>query len=458
MRNLARASAAASGPVAPVVVPTAPAAGQRRRAAAKIGPELMFLYVLWFIILCDPQWFLASFLGKTLVQVPTALFGIFLVMVLLQKPRHLFVPLLCFLIYTGINLYWAYNRGYALTPTKQLLLYYVLAIGTFSYVRNFKQALPIIVMMFVYQYIWWDAHGALQGRVTWHPTNTNYDGFGPLMVMGLSTTIYYAMATKKKAQKTLALLVAGGCVIGFVSSFARGAIVSAGAVIGWIWLRLPRKGVATLMIIGVALVVVTSASLLFSNVKRGDARGSFWEEMLTIGAEDDKTATDREVLWDLAQRVFWVHPWMGVGAENFGPFAAEYFETGETGGNYDENPARLYERDVHSSYFQILSEYGVIGSSLFLWLLIDFWLKNRKLRRRERIAAWRDAGNGALDLKQLSLGIEASMVAFLSTAFFYNQVFVHWLYSILTINILLYLLSKPKGLQADGVRRRASRA
>jgi len=314
-------------------------------------------------------------------------------------------------------------------------------------------------MMFVYQYIWWDLHGALQGRVKWHPTNTNYDGFGPLMVLGLSTTVYFAMATKKKTLKTIALLTAGGCVLGFVSSFARGAILSAVAVIGWIWLRLPRKGVATLVIIGVGLIVVISASTLFSNVRRGDAKGNFWEEMMTVGAEDDRTATDREVLWNLAQRVFYAHPLMGVGAENFGPFAAEYFKPGETGGNYDENPERLYERDVHSSYFQVLSEYGIIGSSFFIWLLVDFWLKNRKQRDPARIAAWNADGSGkVLDLKQLSLGLEASMVGFLATAFFYNQVFAPWLYSILTINILLYLLSKPAASPSAIVLRQARRA
>lgn len=430
------------------------AAGQRKVATGGPAFQLLYLYLCWGIIMMDPQWFLAKFVGTAVLQVPTVLFGILLVMVLLRMPRMWYVPFAAFFAYTAANLPFAYNPPYALTPTKQLFLYYVLALATLTFVRTARQALPIIGMFFVYQYIWWD-QGALSGLVSWHPTNSNYDGFGPLMAIAIPTCFYFALATKNRPMRLVAVAIGAVCVLGLVSSFARGAELSGAAVLGWVWLRSPRKGVTTAALAGVALVVGLSTVLLFSNVKRGDAKRNFWQEMATILAPDDTTEQDRKVLWNLAKRVYAVNPVFGVGAENFGPFAAGYFQPGETGGAYDENPQRLFDRKLHSSYFQILCEYGTVGGLLWLWLLFDFWRKNSKLRTPAHLATWKAAVNGKVDLRYLSLGIEASLVAFLCGAFFYNQIFVHWLYTILTMNMLLYVLSKPKGSPAVLQRRRA---
>jgi O-antigen ligase len=136
--------------------------------------------------------------------------------------------------------------------------------------------------------------------------------------------------------------------------------------------------------------------------------------------------------------VFRENPLLGVGAENFGPFAASYFRRGSVRGMYADNPATLYDRKLHSSYFQILSEFGIAGSLLFLWLLVDFWKRNAALRTTPYRAAWYAATGGDYDLRWLALGLESGMVAFWSTAVFYNQLFTPGLYALLTANALLH--------------------
>lgn len=460
MHEVTRMGVQAAAPVA--AAGRVSAAASARTRPSKLTGGLLFLYVCWFIILCDPQWLLATYVGGAILKVPTGLFAILLVITLAKGPRDWYKQLLFFLLYTAIMLPLAYNPFYALTPTKQVFLYFILTVGTLTYVRTAKQAIPFVVLYFLVQNLWWDANGSAMGRVPWHPTNTNFDNFGPQMVICMAGTYYFAMATKTRWLKWLALAAMVGGVVGVVATFARGAALSGAAVLAWIWFRSPRKGITTVIVAGAVAVVLIVGGLVYTAERRGGkaegapALTSFFSEMATIGV-DDSTMDDREVLWSLSVRVFKAHPFFGVGAENFGPWSAENFEVGTTGGFYDANPGRLYDKKIHSTYFQMLCEYGVVGGLIFVGLFVDFFRRNRRLRSPDFVRTWAAATDGALDLGRLALGLEACMVGFLATGVFYNQIFLPWLWAIFAMNRLLYGLARPAGAPArNGVRTRAA--
>lgn len=416
------------------------------------GPWLWFVITLWFIVLCSPQWLIASFGAKFALAVPTFLFAILLALVALHWPRHWNVPLLSLFLYTTITLLLAYNRGRALVPTKQLLLYYVLTVGTLTLVRRPRQALPIILLYFLGQYVWWIGFGVKSGSVEWDSWLANQDSFGPQMVLAIPACAYFGLAVKDRRLKWLAFASAGGAVLGLVSAFARGAVFSGVAVALFLWLRAParNKGAIALGLV-VALGLVAMGAKVISGEGRGTTTNNFWAEMSSAFSETKEssgTAGDREVLWRLARRVFYENPLLGVGADNFGPYAAEHFAAGTVGGEYDENPSRLYDRALHSTYFQVLCEYGALGSLIFIWLLVDFWIKNRRLRSPGFNITFDAAMGGTLSLKHLALGLEASMVGFLASGAFYNQLFIHWLYTIIGVNLLLHEISRSR---ADGL-------
>ena len=114
---------------------------------------------------------------------------------------------------------------------------------------------------------------------------------------------------------------------------------------------------------------------------------------------------------------------------------------GEVGGAYAENPKKLYDRALHSSFAQILSELGIVGSALFIWLFVDFWRRNAQLRQPRALEVWA-ASNTGVDLLMLSYALEGSMVGFLGTAFFYNQLWNNWLWSLVIMNMLLHQLTR----------------
>lgn len=437
-----RASRSSSAAVWPGPTPPGSAVASPRREPAR-SPKLLFLYLLWFIVLFDAQW-LAAQVVPPIRQLPTALFGLFLPVLFTKRPTDWVKPMAALLIYAALMLPFAWNRIYALVPTKQLTLYYVLVLGTMSFVRTAKQATPILAMFFMWQYLWWVGLGAKAGLVGWHPAYANYDGYGPLMVLGMPLAVSFGLAVKSRKLKWLAFATAGGCVIGLVSSFARGAVVSGVLVVAWTWYRSRRKGPMTLALLGAAAVLVVATNVFFQGARRGEASGNFWTEMASITQQDDATKEDRQILWDIAVMEFKSHPVFGVGANNFGPYAADHFEVGEVGGAYEENPRRLYDRAIHSTYFQILCEFGLTGTLILLWMLWDFYRRNRQLRSAPYDAAFRSRSDGALKLHQLALGLEAAMVGYLGTSVFYNQIFgVHWLFTLLAVNLLLHRLAKP---------------
>ena len=439
-----------------------PAAKAPAARAERTSGMLLFLYLMWGLNVFDPQWWIASLGPQIALKVPTLLFAVLLVVTILRAPRRLLAPLLVFLAYTLVSLPFAYVRGQAMDVAKALIVYYTLALATMTLVRTAKQAVPIILMALAVQYGVWVVLGARTGQVLWHPAYFNYDSFGPLMVLGMAGLYWVGMATKNRRWRRVAFLVAAGCIVGLVVSFARGAVLSAGVVAFWVWVRSPHKvrtasmGIAALVILAVAAHFYNGAK---SAVESGKASTNFWTEMGTSFDPNEGTRQDRQVLWQLARREYVSNPVFGVGPNCFGAYAADHYAAGTVGGQYDENPKTLWGRALHNTYFQLLSEFGTVGAAIFLWMVWDFFRLNRKLRHQRRRETWAAQSGGQLDLRYLSFGLEASMLAFLLTAYFYNQIFdVHWFYTLLTINALLVHLTRPNGKGAPARARGAAGA
>jgi hypothetical protein len=140
----------------------------------------------------------------------------------------------------------------------------------------------------------------------------------------------------------------------------------------------------------------------------------------------------------MSWRVFTERPVFGVGAGNFGIFAFYHLPTDQMLGAYQANPGALYGRVLHNIWAQIFSEFGSVGMLAFVALLVDFWRRNKALRSAAFVAGWRNAAPEGPDLTAVSFGLEAAMVAFLITGVFYDQLFVHWVYSLLTVNAVVH--------------------
>ena len=390
------------------------------------------------MLLCQPQFLLAYLLHVELILKVMLGMVALLALGMLLKPRKgdWFIGMLAWIALEAVDYVFAPDRGLALLPLKALIIYYVIGLGISRSARTPKSAFSMIFLLCVGQYIWWAVFGLKNGAARWAPDFDNFDGYGPLMAMGVGPAYFYAMATKRKWRRRLALLTAALCVLGVVSAFARGAVVSVVATLGYIWLRSPRKG----RTLGAILVGLIVAAIVASNIdgstRGNDTESSFWQEMSTI-FDHGGTRQDREILWSAALKIFRQHPVLGAGQLNFGVVAAETLQPEDLAGDYANNPKQLYSRALHNIYYQILSELGIVGVLIFASILIQFWRRNRALLRPEAASRWRAMG-GVEDLTALARGLECGMVAYLCCGYFYNMLTVNNFYAFLIANTTLY--------------------
>ena len=188
-------------------------------------------------------------------------------------------------------------------------------------------------------------------------------------------------------------------------------------------------------------ILAASVGSLINGTTRGDdTKANFWDEMSTMfDASPGSTGDDRKVLWAAAVRVFYHHPILGAGAGDFGAAAAYELKLGEVGGAYANNPKTLYRRALHNIFYEILAEFGLVGVAIILFLLYRFWQNSQQLIKPEAAVIWQAAG-GTDDIRRLALGLEAGMVGFLTTGYFYNQLFQVTFYSLLFTNVLLHAI------------------
>jgi len=425
-----------------------------RTAAFKLDGLQKYALAIWFVMLCDPQWWIASYVGQFFVRVPLIFIAILAIAVMMkQQPGDWLGGLLVWVSIAAINLPFAYDRGQAMQPFRSIVLYYIIGLCIVRTFRTPRSTTHILFLLFVGQYLWWGLHGLRHGLVAWHPDLANFDGYGPLMSTGVGPGYFYATGASTPRRRKLGYLAAALSVIGVVNSFARGAVLALCVTVVYIWARSPNKGRTAGYVAAAGLIVAIAASLINGKTRGADTRSSFWSEMSTM-FDDSKGSTgdDRKVLWAAAVKVWEYHPILGAGINNFGPAAATEFKIGDVGGSYAENPKRLYDRALHSIYFQILSEFGLAGVLTFGFLLVQFWRRNHVLFTPAAAERWRRAG-GQGDLRSLALGLESGMVGFLVSGAFFNQMFSMWFYGLIIATSLLYHMVKPStGLQLRTAR------
>jgi O-antigen ligase len=394
---------------------------------------LRLVVLLWVAVLFDPHLWLATHGLEFAPSLPPVLFiGLAFVILVSRHPWVWYPPFLLFIANAAFMVPFAENSGVAFDLVAKLLLFfYILAIGSITFIRSVEKA-NLVLQLFLWQFLWWSACGVLWGFVPWHPTLGNEDSFGPLMVIGAPYCFYFGLASRQRGLRSAALFLAGVCLVGVVSSFARGAFLACAFVAVYVWARSSHKGrTAGVLILG-ALITCIAAGLLFPD-------GKFWHEMSTASdGFSDSTGRDRWILWKTAWRAFLERPVFGVGAGNFGIFSgANLWSDPELMAHY-RFAGRLWGRVPHSFYFQTIAEFGLIGVGAVVALLADFWKRNTELRSMTLTAAWQSATDGRSDLRMLSMALEAAMVGYLATGIFYDQLYVHWFFSLVTLNVVVH--------------------
>jgi hypothetical protein len=428
------------------VIAESGATPRTRQSGAGLGSQSISVFlvlVFWVLVVFEVDWFLTKRIGGPFFRIPMLLAPVLGLMVLLRGDRRMiYWPMILFVgLHVAASLL-AENAGNSRDALKFMLYMVLLFASSVSFLDS-PPKMIVVLKLYLLGFAWFGLQGLTSGLVFWHPLLANEDSYGPLMVVSMAFSYFFALATSSPLWRWIARGMFLVSVVGVVMSFARGAALAAAVVLLQILVRSPQRAKIMTGLVLATIALLPMTGLLLSV-------DAYIQELASI-SEGDKSRTTG---WRVARMVFEESPVYGVGALNFGVVASRItpIDLARLMGKGDV--AQLWSHTVHNPHFQILAEEGLIGIALWIGMIVSFFRWNRRLRTRDASALWNGREGDDLDLDMIARGLEGSMVGFLATSIFYNQLYVHWFWSLLTISYVLLGLTHP--IRASASERRGA--
>jgi probable O-glycosylation ligase (exosortase A-associated) len=219
---------------------------------------------------------------------------------------------------------------------------------------------------------------------------------------------FLLLVSRSQLEKMLLLGSIAIFLLAVIASLSRGGFVGLTTVAFFIWLKLPRKILATVIVGMLALTFLAMAP------------DSYWNEMNTIKTADSENDTghQRLYLWGIGWEMFLDNPVMGVGPGNYQYNNSQYSSEHEKG-----RGVHIWGKVAHSLYFTLLPELGILGVFVFVLLLVGGWKQRAAIRKYARRTLTRDGppSEKATEVKMLShlaMAMDVALVAYLVTGAF----------------------------------------
>lgn len=294
---------------------------------------------------------------------------------------------------------WNYFAAYFVTRMMFAHVAVALAVTSFcSDMKNFKRVLWFWLVTILYQAFWGLTHG---GRGSGGFMGDENDlGLAVVTFVPLAFLGFDKLAGRARWLCGLAL---GLLVAATVASASRGAFVGLVVAVGYCFLASRHK--LKMLAVGVlaAFAIVSFAP------------SEYLDEIRSIKDTDSGTAHSRQFLWTAAFNMWKDRPIIGWGGGNTSFMVGKYQPRDWAGAQYQESD--WSGTTVHSAYFELLPEQGLVGVGIFAFLGVYQVRQMRRLRR------WARKSRGiprllARDAELYSYALNGMLVAYLACAVF----------------------------------------
>jgi putative inorganic carbon (hco3(-)) transporter len=222
-----------------------------------------------------------------------------------------------------------------------------------------------------------------------------------------------------------------------LGTFSRGAWVALATVTLFMMIKSKKR------FLGIALigVVVVSSPLWFSRVFSTQMSSRF--DTLR-NYEGDSSAQSRFWNWEFCTRVGLARPLHGAGFDYYSLRAyAIYFPE-----FVQRWPDKVWS--CHNMWLSVFSEHGLLGLSLWLWLLACFW---STLRRIERVAPRKQSTEWLLPYSSM---LEAALIAYVVSGTFLDVAYFELYYFLIVIAVVAKRLLEQQYSTEDVALAKAS--
>lgn len=331
---------------------------------------------------------------------------VFYLLLLLEMAIH--VPI-------ARNNYWAF---YSLVP---MITYLIFSLSFCVFVDNLEKLKALISALIVNLILCAIDELATQGKYFGARGYVGDTNDLALMMNVMMPVAFYMGLSHRGIKRGLYWLAVIIFVAANVSSLSRGGFVGMVAVALLCWLNSRHK---IRSLIGVLLIVIAFSRFVPEGYKA---------EMLTIQEEGMETGTgrDRVEFWKVARRIFLDNPFIGVGQGNISWVLGEYQD-------WDYFQRGIGGRAVHSIYFTILPELGILGVSLTVLMLSNLLSKSREMSKAVRTQAGVRAESDRMSLEYIMLGLTTGLAGYLVSGIFLSAFYYPAFWNVSGIMIATY--------------------
>lgn len=209
-----------------------------------------------------------------------------------------------------------------------------------------------------------------------------------------------------------------------VISSSRGGILGLAAVLLLSWLFMNHKFRALIVILLVAAMAWNFAPL--------EAKVKY--SGIGFDSGDKDTGKQRIELWKIGWRAFLDNPIFGVGQGNM-PIVIEKYQYIGSGEKYWQRA--LWGKAIHSLYFTLLPELGLLGVILFVMMLKEMLHKFKVIARLSEKTTLSDE---FIKIKNLNIAFLISIVAFLVSGTFLSVLYYPEFWNLSALIVVLYLM------------------
>ncbi|GKY88145.1 O-antigen ligase family protein [Sinisalibacter aestuarii] len=233
--------------------------------------------------------------------------------------------------------------------------------------------------------------------------------YAQLLLLGLPVALTAIVASRSFLWRAIFFAAAGFILGAMLLTVSRGAIVAL-LVVLVVAFRSQRK---RLLLAGIAMLLVGSVAINFVPDVVVNRFSGVYKDVSSVisgnGFVADKAIAGRLAEMEVAVRLFFEHPLLGIGYNNYDGLYQDVARVNSL-------MSRGQAREAHSLYLEILSERGLVGFFFFVSLI--------------SLAIW-SAGAGARIMlagghrmeASLSNALILSITAYLATSFFLHEAF-----------------------------------
>jgi O-antigen ligase len=367
------------------------------------------------------------------MDIPLVISVLLAVVWIAAPAKKINLQIVCFLLLLGgmaISSVMAFNIGSARQGAESLaiilLCICIPLIHIVDSLRKVRIFVNVLIVVFVYVGTWALFSGGNGPAGSAGAQDENYTS--AMMCMAIPLAYFSIPMANRRAIKFLYVMALGVFVAAVVVSSSRGGFLGLLAVALFCVFYSPRRKQA---LVGLAIGAFLALAV---------AGPTYWEEMGTITDTKEATADMRLELWTIAWRMFEHNPAFGVGPGNF-RWNVGIYQSAEQLEKFGRE--LTYSVLVHSTYFEILSELGLVGALLFATILI------RTLRDLRRIRSGADSRTAqqpiSMDSQRLryySLAITGSLVGYLVPAAFVSFTYFSHFWLVASLAVALHEIAR----------------